>query len=530
MDLDHKKLHAAVTDLRAAQNALMQELGTATRPSTQHMDARSMASLLKEIDHYEKLRREAGTDKWFVPGTPFGIENCKKHKAFFDAGADYYERFFMASNRTGKSIAGSFEMACHLTGEYPDWWKGRRFDNPIEAWAVGPDAKATRDTIQKELVGGLGDMGTGMIPADAIISATSLSGVAGGVDTLLVRHKSGGISKLNFKNYEQDIKAFYGTAKHVIWLDEECPDLIYNECLLRTMTTNGIMLLTFTPLHGLTPLVVRFCRDATFLAGAKPIVSLESETPTEEDERFEGLVKTAKAVVQAGWDDAPWLTMESRTRMLNDTPPHLRDARSKGIPAMGSGNVYPVPAEEVLVDAFVIPNHWQRMYALDVGWNKTACLWAAIDPETDTVYIYDEHYQGEAVPSTHAAAIRGRGEWMWGVIDPASRGRSQVDGTSLMHSYKNLGLKIFPANNEVEGGIANTMQRLSTGRIKVFRHLQNWQKEYMLYRRDERGRIIKEHDHLMDCMRYIINNLSRARSKTESVGTGGYNGTIRYGI
>lgn len=493
-------------------------------------DLNSMEQFLKLVDEYETRMANAGTGRWFIPGTPYGIEECHKHRAFFDAGATYKERLFMASNRTGKSIAGAFEMACHLTGEYPDWWIGARFDHPIAAWAMGSTARSTRDIVQKELLGPIGAWGTGMIPKERMGRFWALQGTPQGVDVIEVKHKSGGMSTLGFKNYEQDVAAFYGTALHAIWLDEECPQNIYNESLMRTMTTKGIVFVTFTPLKGLTPFTVNFLSKAEFLAGARPITVPANVNKEEgEDSRFKDLV-TRKAVIQAGWDDAPWLEEEDKAAMLDDTLPHLRAARSKGIPAMGSGNIYPIPYEEVSCAPFKIPDHYKRMYALDVGWNRTAALWAAIDPDTDTIYIHDEHYMGEQVPPVHAAAIRGRGEWIPGVIDPASRGRSQIDGLNLFQIYKELGLKLDKANNEVESGIALVWALMSTGKLKFFSNLTHLPAEYLLYRRDEKGRIIKEKDHLMDCLRYIANNTKRAQSKRSLTQRGAFDGSRRYDI
>jgi hypothetical protein len=139
-----------------------------------------------------------------------------------------------------------------------------------------------------------------------------------------------------------------------------------------------------------------------------------------------------------------------------------------------------------------------------VGWNRTAAIWAAHDRDTDTVYLYSEHYRGNAEPSVHAHAIRARGEWIKGVIDPASNGRSQVDGRRLISDYKALGLNVTEAQNSVEAGIYTVWERLSGGRLKVFRTLQNWLQEYRIYRRDEKGRIVKQNDHLMDSTRYLI--------------------------
>lgn len=209
-----------------------------------------------------------------------------------------------------------------------------------------------------------------------------------------------------------------------------------------------------------------------------------------------------KLVVGATWDDVPHLTSQQKEELWASIPVYQRDARSKGIPQLGSGAIYPVPESEIIVEPFQLPVYWPRSYGLDVGWNRTAAIWAALDRDTDTAYLYSEHYRGQAEPSIHAEAIRARGDWMNGVIDPASRGRSQDDGNQLLQNYLDLGLNLSKAENGVESGIFDVWQRLSTGRLKVFKTLQNWLSEYRLYRRDEKGAIVKKNDHLMDATRY----------------------------
>jgi phage terminase large subunit-like protein len=498
-------------------------------------EARAIISASKLVDQYNAALENAGLDKWFVPNTPYSIENCPKHKVFFDATKEYTEVLFCAGNRVGKSLAGAFATAAHLTGDYPFWWNGLTFDHPIRAWAAGSDAKSTRDTVQKELLGPIGAWGTGLIPLEKMGKSWALSGVPQGIDTIEIRHKSGGMSTLSFKNYQQSLSAFYGTSMHWIWLDEIAPHDIYNECLIRTMTTEGRVCVTFTPLEGITPLIVNFFSKADLLAGSRglrgvtkeDIESLELETGV--DARV-AMRKVAKCIITAGWDDAPWLTEEAKARMLDDTPPHLREARSKGTPAMGSGNVYPVPLDDILIKPFPIPDYYERLYALDVGWNKTACVWAARNPDTNIIYLYDEHYVGQAEPVIHAHSIQARGKWMEGVIDPAARGRSQVDGQKLMEVYRDLGLTFYPAKNEVEGGIQAVFSALSSGKLKVFDTLQNWQREYTLYRRDLNGKIIKEHDHLMDATRYVFNNTLRFITPKQAKGViaNEWKGTIKY--
>lgn len=205
------------------------------------------------------------------------------------------------------------------------------------------------------------------------------------------------------------------------------------------------------------------------------------------------------------WDDAPHLSEEAKAELWSSIPPYQRDARSKGVPQLGSGAIYPVPESDIVCDPFQIPSYWPRSYGLDVGWNRTAGIFQAHDREADVVYLYHEHYRGQAEPSVHAAGIRAvAGDWMHGAIDPASRGRGQRDGEQLLRAYQDLGLLLTTAANGVEAGLFEVWQRLSTGRLKVFKTLGNWLGEYRLYRRDEKGAVVKSNDHLMDATRYLI--------------------------
>lgn len=215
-------------------------------------------------------------------------------------------------------------------------------------------------------------------------------------------------------------------------------------------------------------------------------------------------ISSSRYLVTAGWSDVPHLDAKTQRELLESTPPHLREARSEGKPSLGSGAIYPVTWSSNEVQPFQLPAYWPRAYALDVGWNRTAALWGAWDRSDDTIYCYAEHYRGQAEPSIHAEAIKARGPWIRGVIDPAARGRAQEDGRQLMATYQQLGLNIMPADNSVEAGIYEVWQRLSTGRIKFFSTLSNLRQEYNIYRRDERGRIVKKNDHLMDALRYLV--------------------------
>lgn len=423
----------------------------------------------------------------FPDGGQHRRELYPRHMAFFELGAKYKTRAFIAANRVGKTLGGGgYETVLHLTGDYPAWWKGHRFTKPVDWWAAGDTKETVRDIIQAKVLGPPSALGTGLIPAEALGKIRYRQNGNGAVDTVEVLHKpTGRHSLLGFKSYDQGRESFQGTEKDGIWLDEESSESIRSECALRLMTTGGLLLETFTPLKGLTPTVMKY------MEGGQASDSGIIEGPD-------------RAVVMAGWDDVPHLGAEEKARMLAESEPHLREARSKGIPSLGSGAIYPVDESDILVDDFVLPMYWPRAYALDVGWKKTAAIWGAIDRDTDVLYLYAEHYRGKAEPVIHAAAIKSKGEWIPGVIDPASAGASQADGKQVLKLYKAEGLTLTPAENAVEAGISDVWQRLSTGRLKVFKSLQNWRSEYRMYRRDENGKIVKANDHLMDSTRYLV--------------------------
>jgi phage terminase large subunit-like protein len=425
-------------------------------------------------------------------------KHYRKHIQFFQAGATHPERLFMAANRVGKTEAGAYEVTCHATGKYPHWWRGKRFDRPTEIWACGTSSETLRDIVQTKLFGPWVNVQQGnplyggMVPMQDIVHHTRRPhGLTGSLETVWIRHVSGGISTIGLKMYEQGRKSFEGTAKDVIWDDEEPDEGIYTEQLYRTMTTGGIVMVTFTPLQGMSDVVSGY-------------LTPETEAAAE-----------FKVVINAGWDDVPHLDENVKRHLLATTPPFQREARSKGIPQLGAGAIYQFPESELTVSPFEIPRHYRRSLALDAGGSAhpTAIGWFAQDPDTDVAFLYDVYKRESPELAVHFAALDARGKWIPGAADAARVILTETDAEQLILLYQKAGYDLVLANKAVESGIQLVWEAMTAGRLKVFAHCAPWFEEFRLYHRDEKGRIVKRKDDLMDMTRYAFSS-GLARGKT----------------
>lgn len=401
-----------------------------------------------------------------------------------------------------EGIAG-YELTMHLTGNYPAWWVGRRWARPVDALAAGDTRQTTRDILQMKLLGPPGQYGTGMLPAEAIVpgSIKHAQGVPDAVESLRVRHASGGESYLRFRSYDQGREAFQGFEIDIGVEDEEPPLDIHSELLLRTMTTGGMLLLTFTPLKGVTPLI-KFLREAgTWEIGIT-------------------------------WDDAPHLTEQDKAEILKATPPHMRDARMKGVPMLGEGVVFLGVAEEsIQFEAMPpVPPHWRYLNGLDFGWDHpTAGVAGVLDPDTDVLYITKAARERNMTPVLFAAAVRSWGDpwipWAW---PHDGLQHDKGSGEQLAKLYRDAGMNLLPeratfadGTNGLEAGVFEVYTRMQTGRLKVARHLSAWFEEFRNYHR-EKGQIVREMDDLLSATRYLAMMLRFAVTAPHATPLGGY--------
>jgi phage terminase large subunit-like protein len=535
-------------DYMAARNDMIQELLA---------EARSYKITKYFHECLPGCDRESLDPKDHVPLNPEGGPTCRMlyHKAnrFLAAGSQYPERGFIAANRIGKTETAAFELRCHLTGRYPYWWTGRRWNRPTDWRAAGDTMLTTRDILQTALLGpheGVPvQQWNGMIEGKYVQAVTRKSGgIPNCIDTFYVEHVSGGISRCSFLSYDMGRRVFQGFDCDGFWLDEEPPDPaekseaqaqgssdIYGECLLRTMTKDGIVIATFTPLRGWTPFMRGYfstammpgTEDETIDIPAKAMVvgSPEALAAMQEEEDFAvasdkietkieenpyGAAVRPRFIIGATWDDAPHLTEKVKAQQWASMLPYQRAARTKGIPQLGAGAIYPIDEADIRVADFSIPEHWWRGFAMDCGGGAkaTAAVFGALNPEDRVLYITSVYKRASNEPSLHAAAIKERmlrpTGWLWpGVGDAAALIMTQHDAQQLVYVYRKLGLDLYLPDKAVETGIADLWDLMVTGRFKVFASCQAWFEEFRMYRRDARGRVVKSNDHLMDATRYL---------------------------
>jgi phage terminase large subunit-like protein len=417
------------------------------------------------------------------------------------------ERLLKAGNQVGKTWSAGFEHAMHLTGRYPDWWKGAVFDEPTIGWAASETGQTTRDTVQRILLGQVGSWGTGAIPKDAIVGdpKRATGGVPDLVETILVRHGGGGdvqagTSRVTIKTYDQGRLRWQGETLDWVWFDEEPPEDIYFEGLTRTNARGGIVTLTFTPLKGMSEVVRRFLQE-------KP---------------------TGTAVVNMTIHDAAHYTPEQRAAIIATYPAHEKEARINGTPTLGSGRIFPLADEVIAEPQIALPSHWPRLASLDFGWaHPTACVWLAWDRDNDVVHLYDAYRVKEATPAVHSLAIKARGEWIPCAWPHDGLQHDKGSGEELAKQYAKYGVNMLKdksthapdkAKGQKEGeggygteaGIMALLDRMQTGRFKVAKHLADWWEEFRLYHRED-GKIVKVGDDLMSATRTGVMMLRHAK-------------------
>lgn len=415
-----------------------------------------------------------------------------KQCEFHAAGATHRERLLMAGNQLGKTLAAAMEVAMHMTGRYPDWWTGYRFDRPTRGICGSESVELTKKGVQRLLLGNPETSelwGTGAIPRDCLVSTSPRPGVPNAVSAIVVKHVSGGESIVNTASYDQGRTKWQADTLDWVWFDEEPPEDVYFEGLTRTNVVQGPLFITFTPLMGMTSVVRRFYPTATGMPGTH--------------------------VTHMTIDDVKHYDDATRAAIIASYPAHEQKARAMGLPALGSGRVFPVDQDEISVKPFPIPSHWTQCAGIDFGWDHpSAAARIAWDRDNDVIYVTNAYRKKEATPAMFSIAVKPWGAWLpwaWPHDGKQSGGKFGLqDQKQLQALYAAQGLAMLPMHAQCEDGtngleatVQDMLDRMQTGRLKVFSHLAEWFEEFNTYHRKD-GLIVKEADDLLSATRYAI--------------------------
>jgi phage terminase large subunit-like protein len=427
---------------------------------------------------------------------------------FFKTGTSE-RRGILAANRIGKTVSTCFETAMHLTGQYPDWWEGHRFNGPITAMVAGEGWSQVALVLQNELLGTQDiklqdNIGTGAIPRDSIIVDTMRNDGANCIGCE-IKHVSGGKSYLLFANYTQEVRQLQGFKLNLAVFDEQPPDDFFSEIVTRTATTQGKVLCSFTPLKGLNGLVSKFWNR---------------------EEGYE--------YIRVSWDDVPeydpwglpFLLMETRRQLERDYLPHEREARIAGKPVMGKGAVFQLSQWPTYktgeVDFQRMPNI-QRVIALDLGLvnDKTVISLMYWEPYERTAYLHKQIVvQGveEAVPTQYINHLLRPEVFGTPIVLPAdasTQGRYTMSSNSIRELFENYELNVYEkaimnppdsegrVTNHKSYGVNQMRQMLEIGSLMVNENCTHFLSEAQNYYVDEKGRF-SDPDDCIDSARYAL--------------------------
>lgn len=468
----------------------------------EHDEAQKISQLIDFVDSYDKTHQLELLYK--TPMSQADFEKACRYELepdgrpypwavkFHNAGEKFPDRALLAANRVGKSRTCGAEVSIHATGLYPDWWKGRRYDRPTSGCICGETNEQMRDIQQLSVYGGLipetsDPAGTGWIPKESIVSwSYRQCGIKGVFDEVKVRHVSGGVSTIKHKAYEQGWTKFQGTQFDWYWIDEEPTDpRIFAEIIRGTFNTDGMIFFSRTPTFGMTQLVTHFM------------------------DKSKGTYYQCVSL-----DEAPHMTEKQKARFIEGIPEHEIDTRTKGIPMMGSGIVYPIDDKILKVEPFDIPLYWRRIAGIDFGISHpTAVVWVAHDPDSDVVYLYDAYQTSDKAVPYHAAAIKARGDWIPVSWPHDGLQRDKGSATPLKEHYMSHGVNMIHhsarfddktgGGQSKEAAVQDVLERMVSGRFRVFSHLNEWFLQKGMYHRKD-GVINPVYDDMMKATDYAL--------------------------
>jgi len=470
--------------------------------------------LQRELKEYYRVNRIERYD-------PYPFQREFHGAKGLDTGRLADQRCLLCANQIGKTTCAAAEVAYHVMGEYPEDWRGFRYKEPVLWICAGVSNDSTKRIIQNELLGGMydsADWGTGTIRKSALMQPTRKAGVPDAYESVQVKGKYG-VSEIWFMAYEQGWQKFQGLRFNGgAWCDEEPPMDIWSQLLRGIIAQpNARLMITMTPEEGETDVVVNFRSN---LGEGQAYVTATWEDAVHDDETEKHKVGDTH------------LTEDRKRQLLNAIPPHQREMRSRGIPFMGSGLVFPVNHDEIIVEPFEIPPFWMGIQGVDFGVDHPfGGAMIRLDPD-GTAYLVNEYRQSGATPPIHRAAMRDWGDYP--VAWPHDgKIRDKGTGIALKDLYEKEGFDFLekhfsnPADDvregmgksSVEAGLFSMLTAMETGKFKVFSTCKGFLEEIRSYHR-KNGQLIKERDDIISATRYAYQSRRFAKAINRVWGEG----------
>jgi len=419
---------------------------------------------------------------------------------FHSMGAVKKERAIIAGIGTGKSYPASYETACHMLGDYPEWWTGWRFDRPVKVWVAAIDADQQREGVQTHLLGRdlEHNLGSGFIPGSRLGGKPRVrqAGISEIADRFTVRHASGGWSIGSFKTFAQGWRSFQAAAPDIVQFDEE-PDErdakqggVFDQMQSRVFRSGGLLYGAMTPELGETDITRHFMMPKHHAIG----------------------------MVSGTWEDAPHLDKDERERLAMTYPDHKAQTKMLGLPMMGEGRVFSSPEDDLRVQPFEIPRHFAQIAGIDFGLSSdkkhpTAGVWLAWDRHKDVLYLIGDYRKPDALAVVHAEAFKRRGKWIPVAWPHDGHKRDAGFGVEIKDHYVSHGVNMLPTSarydkdrggrQDPEPAILDLVERMEAQRFLVFSNCKWFWEEYLSWHRRD-GKPVAYRDDVMKALLYAI--------------------------
>lgn len=227
-------------------------------------------------------------------------------------------------------------------------------------------------------------------------------------------------------------------------------------------------------------------------------------------------INPSKFLTMAGWNDVPHLGEQDKIELRRAfaSRPHELKAREMGIPVLGSGAVFPVAEDDIVIDPIPIPDAWPQIGGMDFGWDHPfAVARLAWNRDADCLYVIADFRQSQMTPVMAQVALQSWDKWLPYAWPHDGLQHDKGSGEQLAQQYRDAKFNTlheratFPESegggNGFEAGISSMLDRMLTGRWKVFSTCAYWLEEFRIYHRKD-GLVVKERDDTIAASRYAM--------------------------